>query len=202
MKKITLFFLLANTLCFPKESFLFSGMHLSKYGFLGVSSQKGYGAILETSFFSQETQHQYARAAVFYHIQTKIQLDGFYLLYVGSRYDNAFYDYGSLLGIQWMPMQRMIFNGKLQLFYDSDLGLNFCFSSQAQAKIFNDIYLLGGIKNVPEYRSAETRYFGGLSFAVQHLQISPYMSKPLSSDKSHTRISIDFLYTLPLSSIY
>lgn len=178
---------------------IFAGMRNNRYAFAGMQAKSGFGIAFENSVLVQKVDIQYARLAVFYAKELPFNLSVNYAFYGGMRYDKEFYDFGSRISALWKVHERYLqLNAMLQPFYDSDLGDLYGYLAGFRTFILPEVALFANFKNIPEYRDVERRIEGGLLFETNHLSVAPQISTPLSGDHPLTRVSVSFLYKLPI----
>ena len=195
MKRIILFFLALLSFSTAQESAYFLGLRSSKYALVGIESKYHFGMAVENSLFVTDEHLQYARIALFYNFSLPFSLKGGYAIYGGSRYNQDFYDYGARLQLKWEPIRRLFqMEGVFQPFYDSDLETKYAYKLCAQSIFFDDVGIYGGIKNLPDFRDTEIRYFGGVAFDLPKLKLYPEISRPINGSFYTTRITVNFIY--------
>ncbi len=190
---VILLFLLG--LSFAQESTYMLGIKNSKYAYMGFQPFKHWGGVYVNSLFSQDVELQYGRLAVFYVFETSFNLRGYYVFFSGMRYNMDYYDLGSELDVEYDVASKYLqLNGVLQPRYDSDIKEMIGYSLALKTLPFEEIGLLVGIRNLPEYRDTERRVFIGGTFETTHLKIVPEISFPLSKETELMRVTISFNY--------
>lgn len=194
MKKFSLIILLAISSAFSNQFLL--GLRNSNYGYIAFQSERNFGFALENSIFIQKAELQYIRGSVFYTFLFNKRINGFYTWYYGTRYNNDYFDYGSIFSLNFSIIKKHLsFEAKIQPYFDSDFGRYIGYATQLHLIPFDEIGVNIGFKNIPEFRINEYRFWGGLTINVQHLLLKPYVSIPLDeSQKTSTRFNIDFTY--------
>jgi len=177
-------------------SYYMLGMRNSKYAFAAYENTKHWGVALENSFFVEEVELQYARAAAFYTFYLNLGFKGAYALYYGRRYNGDFYDVGAMLVLKYNIVNRLLQIGAMiQPFYDSDLKSKSAYNAWVQAIPLEEVGLFLGIKNQADYRDLERRAYAGVVFDLPHIVLKPEVSTPLEKGcKSTTRITVNFVY--------
>ena len=195
MKYFFMVFLILCGISCAREPPYFLGMQNSKYAYVGVRPFKHWGVLYKNSVFAQDVELQYGRLAVFSVFSSNINLSGEYFFFGGMRFNGDYYDVGSELDLRYTLYSRyLILRGVLQPRYDSEIGRMLGYSISAQTMPLEEIGLLAGFKNLPEYRDVERRVFVGLAFESGHLKVEPELSVPLEMDMERTRVSISFIY--------
>lgn len=194
MKKFLLL-LFVPIIAFAHESHYIMGVRNSKYAFIGYEYNSCWGFVFENSVFTQDIPYQYMRSALYYKFDAPFNITGSYAIYAGTRYDRGFYDIGGVLNIEWEPVKKHLkFSGFFQPYHDSDLGQKNGYSLNIQTIPLEEIGLIIGLRNVPEFRDTGQRLFGGLIFALPHMTILPEISTPTDCHWETTRFSISFIY--------
>ena len=194
MNRITLLVLAAAIFCMASNFNYFLGLRSSKYAIAGIEG-KHFGFVGENSLFIEDDHLQYARGILFYTFVFPLNFKGYYAVYGGSRYNHDYYDYGAGIQLEWNPITRLFQVGVLfQPFYDSDLKTKYGYKTWIQSVFFDDIGLFGGIKNLPDFRNTEERFFGGVIFDLDKLKLCPEISRPTDGSFYTTRITINFIY--------
>lgn len=195
MKKFLFFLLLLAQISFSQELTYYLGMRSSKYAYIGVQPFKHWGVVYENSLFAQDMNLQYGRISLIYSFDIPFGLKGYYSFFYGMRYNNDYYDLGTVLNCEAALYSRFLWvNGVLQPRYDSDIKGMLGYSLSLKMMFFRDIGLTAGIKNLPEYRNVERRFFAGFVFETDHLKVMPEISTPLSIEMETTRVSVSFVY--------
>ena len=195
MNRIILFILALLAFSSAQGSSYFLGLRNSKYALIGVESKYHVGMAVENSLFIDDMHLQYAQLALFYNFSLPFSFKGHYAVYGGSRYNQDFYDYGARIQLEWEPIRRLFqIGGAFQPFYDSDLERKYGYKVWAQSVFFDDVGIYGGIKNIPDFRDTENRFFGGVVFDLPKLKLYPEVSKPINGSFYTTRITVSFIY--------
>lgn len=199
MKKTLITLLAIVSFSFALDGSYLIGMRSSKYGFIGYESSNNWGFAVENSLFVQDMDLQYARLAAFYRFSLHSRVNGHYAIFAGSRYNQDYYDFGSMLSLDLTIIKRYFdVQGTISPIYDSDAKLDYVYSVSAQTMLLQEVGLFGGFKNIPDYRNPEKRIFGGLVFDTRHLILKPEISTPFKADaRSNTRVSVNFIYKAP-----
>lgn len=203
MKKILLFLLACALVSFANEGSssnkeIFAGMKNSRYAFVG-GSYKNFGLSLESSIFVQKANQQYGRIAAFYKSPLAFNLNVYYALFAGIRYDGAYYDVGGKLNFKgsWIN-ERLGLDATAQVSNDSEIGLMFAYEIRGIVGILPEISLFAGARTIPEFRMKEQRIFAGFSFESGRIIVNPEISTPMKRELQLTRVSASFIYKLPL----
>lgn len=199
MKKILFIFIMAS-LVYAEQSSYILGLRSSKYGYIAYQNKNNWGIAFENSIFIQDVELQYARTAVFYTFSALSLLHGSYAAYYGSRYNQDYYDIGTSITCAWDIFGKYLqVDGIWQPFYDSDIGLTYGYSAWLQTIPLNEVGVFGGIKNLPDSRDPERRFFAGLVFDLPHMLLKPEVSTPLrKKGRSMTRVMVNFTYKAPI----
>lgn len=202
MKKILLFLLACALVSFANEGSssnkeIFAGMKNSRYAFVG-GSYKNFGLSLESSIFVQKANQQYGRIAAFYKSPLAFNLNVYYALFAGIRYDGAYYDVGGKLNINgsWIE-NRIGLDATMQISNDSEIGTIYAYELRGILRILSETALFAGTRTIPEFRMKEHRGFAGISFTSGNLSVCPEVSIPLSGKLQLSRISVSFIYKTP-----
>lgn len=188
---ISLFFMV--TVVFSASQSFFVGMRNQRFLFAGA--QRGsYGVLVEQTVYNQDPELQHGRIGAYAEYMLPGSMTLWYYLYGGMQYDLDFYDYGGGLSLLWAPRNFFQVKGYYQPFYDSDYQLKYGYLLQLQSYPFEDVGFYAGIKNMPDYRNVERRYFGGMFFDVGRLSVSPELSTPIHGSFEWTRIQVNFVY--------
>ena len=171
------------------------GMRSSKYGSIGVE-YKDIGFIIENSIFIDDVNNQYIRTKAYHNFLITNWIHLTYTLFYGSRYNHDYFDYGGILETHIKSTGKTIqAKGTFLPFYDSNLGHKYSYSASLIFLPFSEVGIIGGIRNIPEYRIPEKRVFSGLVFDLPHLWLQPEISTPLRRNaKSVTRLTFNFIY--------
>jgi len=195
MRKFALIFLLFPLVVLASDVYYGLGLRNSKYASISIEQKNGWGIAVENSLFAQDLNFQYVRFAPFYNFTAPLGFNGRYVLYGGFRYDQNFYDIGAMLSVNWEALKKYLqVQGVFQPYYDSDLGQKNGYSVGIQSILLQEVGLIAGIKNLPEYRDTEQRFFGGLVFCLPHMTVIPEISTPARGHIQTTRFSVSFLY--------
>ena len=194
MKKITLFILLSSMFIFASPLEYLLGYRNSKYALVGIENDK-IGFALENSTFSQDLEFQYARAIAFYKFNLTQTISGKYALYSGLRYNKDFFDIGCFGEFNWNIFKKYLqVSGNIQPYYDSDLGHKFAYSTYLQTIPLSEVGLYAGVRNTPEYRDTDKRFFGGIVIKTSNIQIKPEVSIQKNFNAEFARVSVNFIY--------
>lgn len=200
MKKVLLILLMFSlTIMAEKPSNILAGMRNGRYAFVGLQTKYDIGFAVESSVHVQKPEIQYGRGILFYTAELPYEISLDYALYAGMRYDQEFYDFGSRFSVLYKLHSRYLhLNGVLQPFYDSDYDGHVGYLVGARTFFLPEVALFASFKNLPEIRAVERRVSGGLLFETQHLSVMPELSMPINGEIQLTRVSISFLYKLPI----
>ncbi len=178
--------------------YIAAGMRQSRFANIEYV-QNGFGIVFENSVFIQHTKLQYFRFLAFYETAFSDILKMRYSLFMGMRYNRDYFNSGSQIHLAEQFLPRFChLKGSVQFLYDSEMGHDFVYDIQFRSNFFRDISLLAGLRTIPEYRAPEKRLYAGLSFDTPHLSVQPEISTPYHKQLQLTRVSISFLYNLPL----
>lgn len=195
MKKIFLIILVFSFPIYATGVQYSLGLKYSKYGSVGIGFDDKWGVSIENSIFVEYLKFQYVRLNVFYRFKAPFDMSGFYALYTGMRYNRDYFDVGGILYLQKKFFDnRVSIRGLFQPCYDSDLKRQYGYLGEAQVKIFSEVGIVGGIKNIAEYRENEQRFYGGLFFDLPHMYVRPEISVPANMKMSTARVSVSFFY--------
>lgn len=193
MKKNIVFLLVASvTLLFANSSF-FTGMRNQRFMFVGVQ-HGSYGAAYEQSVFNQDPEQQHGKIGLFAEYSLPLSMTLWYILYGGMQYDLDYYDYGGEVSMLWTFRTCAQIRVRYRPFYDSDLGVHQGYLLQLQLSPFEDVGFYVGLKNMPDYRDVERRFFGGVMFDVGRLGVYPEVSTPVHGSFEWTRVNLNFVY--------
>jgi hypothetical protein len=177
---------------FAGNSF-FMGMRNQRFLFVGVQ-HNSYGFAFEQSLFNQDPEQQHGRIVAYTQYSLPISVTLWYILFGGMQYDQDYYEYGGEVAVLWAPQRYFQVRGRFQPFYDSGYHTKYGYLLQLQSYPFKEVGLYAGIKNIPDYRSVERRYFGGLLFDVGRLSVCPEISTPIHGSFEWTRMNLSFIY--------
>ena len=191
---LVLLFLLCST-AFAQGTTYFLGIRQSKYGYVGVQPFRHWGVRYDNSLFSQSVEYQYGRLALFYSFDTPFNMRGTYSFFYGMRYNQDYYDWGGELNctLALHPKYFRI-NGILQPKYDSDIKEMVGYSVSLQTLPLQEVGLLMGFRNLPDFRDVERRAFVGMIFETERLKVVPEVSTPIATKMESTRVAISFVY--------
>jgi len=170
----------------------------------GLELQDKYGAYIKHSFLfndpdmSKNMKQQYLRAGAFYRWSLTDFMDGYYLVYGGSRYDKMYWDVGARVDLLYNLQNYLNAEFAFQPYYDSELGLWNGYLIKVGGPTFKRMNAYVGFKNIPEYRVAERRLSFGMKFESEDLIVDCEVSSPTSWKTQFTRVSIGFLYNFKI----
>ena len=193
MRKVAICLLLTATVVFSASQSFFVGMRNQRFLFVGAQ-WGSYGVLVEQSMYNQDPELQHGQIGVYAEYMLPCSMTLWYFLYGGMQYDLDFYEYGGELALLWAPQKFFQVKGRYRPFYDSDYQLKYGYLLQLQSYPFEEVGFYAGIKNMPDYRNVERRYFGGILFDVGRLSVSPEFSTPIHGSFEWTRIHVNFIY--------
>jgi len=180
------------------------GMPNTRNVFFGMIANEKYGAFLRHSVLindpdmSINIKQQYARLGLLYQWLGGELWRGYYIVYGGMRYDNAYWDMGTMGFAVFGPRHGVNLETALEHFYDSEMGNFLGYLMRVRSPELKKMSVFVGFKNIPEYRMVERRVSGGVSIGVDGLSVNCEVSSPTSWETQFTRVSIDFVYRFSL----
>ena len=199
MKKVCLILLLGSFFLYAADdTSIFAGMRNTRFAFLG-GEYKNFGLAIENSIYVQKADQQYARVFFFYKTSLPLQMQLCYALFAGSRYDRAYHDVGGRVNVRGAWFDEFLgVDAVWQIYNDSEIGLFSAYEGRGSIRLLREVALFAGLRTIPEYRMKARRVFAGLSFKSGHLVVNPEISTPLKKELQLTRVSVSFLYKLPI----
>ncbi|MBR5413425.1 MAG: hypothetical protein IK114_10370 [Fibrobacter sp.] len=193
MKKAFICLLLAVVSAFPVDGEFFVGMRNQRFLFTGL--QHGpYGVVYEQSLLNQDPEQQHGRLWLYAEYSLPLSVTLWYALYGEMQYDLDYYEYGGELALQWAPKKFFQLKVCYRPFYDSDYLVKHGYLLKLYSQPFKDVGFFVGVKNMPDYRNVERRFFGGALFDVGRLVVYPEISTPVHGSFEWTRVNLNFVY--------
>lgn len=194
MRRILIIAIIATA--FQASAQLSVGIRNNRFLNVAYLYKEHYSARLEQSVFSESLGLQYMRGYAGYQTEVGIfRIKG--TAYFGATFNRMYYSTGALAEVRCVPYGRMIIDAKLNPHYDSGYGYTTCYYGGIGAVLSDNIDIIAGFTNIPEYRMPERRLNVGFDFHVKNLRVAPKLSLNVSrnSGPKSLRPIIDFEYT-------
>lgn len=195
MKRIGIL-LLTMMVCEMANAQFHMGLRDNKYAFVGYKWNSGWTIKLDQSIFDESFKYQYIRCTGKYQIHIKyfaLEVSSF----VGTTYNNSFYDLGTSINGNCRPLKWLGIGGKINPRYDSEYKYEICYMLGTDFHISDELALLAQYNTIPEYRISEKRVKVGLRLAVNNLKVFPMLSFPIEGNTKTLRILVGFQYDFP-----
>ena len=183
-------------ICLQSEAQLSIGFRDNRYIYGEYEIKDRFSVKLEHSVYSEKIECQYLRGYFGYGGSIGTQFDYELAPYFGTVYNGKYYSGGVMVGVNYCMLKWLKISAMLNPHYDSGYKYTTCYMSGLSINVWKELFLVGKISNIPEYRLAEDRLYLGLSVDMGRLSVSPMLSIPIDEKTiKSARVLTSFQYT-------